>query len=115
MLNPHWKALAATALAIGGAAAWTLAQQQESSAHSEAEPSEPEAVAEDSRDRGPAGDEVDGWIERLGSPNFEERDDAIRSLRAHGKPAVPALERAAEESEDAEVRWHARKLARELR
>ncbi|MFN0205497.1 MAG: hypothetical protein ACKVS6_04200 [Planctomycetota bacterium] len=55
------------------------------------------------------------WIERLGSSNFDERDNSMDQLRELGEGALKALDDAGENHTDAEVRWNARRLAREIR
>lgn len=59
--------------------------------------------------------ELQRWIEQLGSTDFEKRDAALDALRAKGKSALGALDEAATNSEDPEVRWNARRLARDIR
>jgi len=97
-----WKTIAASALVLGGgtAAAAVATMRQD----------EPTRESKRSSDA-----DVQRWIDKLGSANFEERDDAIDKLRARGKSALDALDRAAESADDAEVRWNARRLARDLR
>lgn len=52
-------------------------------------------------------------IEQLGADGFRERREAERQLRALGDDATSALRAAADEHEDPEVRWRARKLVGE--
>jgi hypothetical protein len=49
------------------------------------------------------------WIEQLGSPNFRQREEAVRRLEAEGVKAIPALEEALGHA-NAEVRRRARDL-----
>lgn len=63
----------------------------------------------------PQDPELQRWIEQLGSTDFEKRDAALDALRAKGKSALTALDDAASSSEDPEVRWNARRLARDIR
>lgn len=49
-------------------------------------------------------DEADALIRELGADDFKKRDEAQQKLEAMGKKALPALERAAKESPDAEIR-----------
>lgn len=53
-------------------------------------------------------------IERLGDPSYQSRRSAERGLREMGDPALEALQKAAEEHEDSEVRWRAGRLARQI-
>ncbi|MBL8896127.1 MAG: PDZ domain-containing protein [Planctomycetes bacterium] len=53
-------------------------------------------------------------IEQLGSPDDAVRSRAREALAARGEEARAALDRAAQESKDPEVRWNARKLLRRL-
>jgi carboxyl-terminal processing protease len=49
-------------------------------------------------------------VAQLGSDDFDERERATQALAAVGKPALPALRRAAESHPDVEVRRRAAKL-----
>jgi hypothetical protein len=49
-------------------------------------------------------------VERLANPRFEEATDAAGALLQYGEVAVPALEKAARESSNVELRPHARRL-----
>src|SRR5262245_43577005 len=55
------------------------------------------------------------WIDQLGSPDFDERDAAIEHLRTMGKGVLGVLDDAASKSDDPEIRWNARRLARDIR
>ncbi len=57
---------------------------------------------------------VEQWIEALGSDSYRTRIEAERNLRELGQSAVPALEKAAQKSEDAEVQWRARRVLRQI-
>jgi uncharacterized protein (TIGR03067 family) len=57
----------------------------------------------------PGAAEIDQLIRQLGSPQFEDREAAVRRLEAIGEPALEALHKAAR-SADAEVRRRARGL-----
>jgi hypothetical protein len=72
-----------------------------------AEPSEPAPRTEAARD-------VLDLIEQLGAEGFRERRAAENELRAMGDKAKDALRSAADEHEDPEVRWRARRLIREV-
>src|SRR6185295_17276009 len=50
----------------------------------------------------------------LGSENFEEREKAATELRKAGAPALEALKKAADESDDPEVRARAKRLVQEI-
>lgn len=54
-------------------------------------------------------------MERLGSPDFDERREAADELLELGKGVLPLLEDVLKESDDPEVRWQARRLVRKLR
>src|SRR5262245_16633270 len=49
-------------------------------------------------------------IEQLGSPGFAEREAAHKKLEALGERALPALQKAAKDAKDAEVRRRAGRL-----
>ncbi|HTF57343.1 MAG TPA: PDZ domain-containing protein [Planctomycetota bacterium] len=53
-------------------------------------------------------------IRGLGSENFEEREKAATELRKAGAPALEALKKAADESDDPEVRARAKRLVQEI-
>jgi hypothetical protein len=53
-------------------------------------------------------------IEQLGDPSYQVRRDAEKALRNMGKSAKDALEKAAENDKDSEVRWRAGRLLRNL-
>jgi hypothetical protein len=53
---------------------------------------------------------IDDLIRRLGDDDFDERERASAALAARGDEALPALHKAAAASDDAEIRWAARRL-----
>lgn len=53
---------------------------------------------------------IDDLIKRLGSKKFAERDAAFRRLKEIGKPALPALRKAAKSSADPQIRETAKNL-----
>jgi regulator of sirC expression with transglutaminase-like and TPR domain len=55
-------------------------------------------------------DQLDRLIQQLDSDSFEAREDAARALRAIGRPALAALEKA-RGHKSLEVRWRARAIA----
>ena len=57
---------------------------------------------------------VDALIRDLGSDSYRDRIDAERQLRELGEAAVPALKAAAEQKNDAEVQWRARRVLRQI-
>lgn len=59
-------------------------------------------------------EEIRGWIEKLGAPEFAVREEASRALEEIGEGAAPALEAAAA-SEDPEIQTRAQRLLRNLR
>lgn len=69
----------------------------------------PAASAPDSPQKG-----ADALIRDLGSPSYRTRLGAERALRDLGKQAVPALQQAAEQGDDPEVQWRARRLLRQI-
>lgn len=64
------------------------------------------------REQGAA--ETQRWIADLGSDSFRSRLQAERELRELGERALPDLRKAAEESDDPEVQWRARRLIRQI-
>lgn len=58
--------------------------------------------------------DAEALVRELGSDRFRARLDAERALRDMGEAAVPALKKAAETSEDAEVQWRARRVLRQI-
>jgi formylglycine-generating enzyme required for sulfatase activity len=60
------------------------------------------------------GARVAALIEQLGDDQFERREEASRTLRAVGEPALAALRIAGAESHDLEIRQRARQLVREI-
>lgn len=58
--------------------------------------------------------EIANWIRALGSAEEAERESARQALKNAGAKARAALELAARESSDPEVRWNARKLLRQI-
>lgn len=57
---------------------------------------------------------VEQLIEALGSESYRARLDAERALRELGNEALPGLQKAAENSADAEVQWRARRVLRQI-
>ncbi len=55
-------------------------------------------------------DRIQDLIRKLGSEDYATREQASEELKKMGKPARPALQKAAEESEDPEVRQRAQAL-----
>jgi PDZ domain-containing protein len=105
--------LRSSALAVLGSAALLVGGVIGQRAGLMAQQSGPDRI--ETRQETKADAEVQRWIEQLGDADFEKRDRAIESLRARGKSVLPALEEAAEKADDAELRWNARRLARDLR
>ncbi|MCA8965449.1 MAG: PDZ domain-containing protein [Planctomycetes bacterium] len=54
------------------------------------------------------------WIEQLGSDSFRLRVEAENALRDLGDKALSELKTAADESDDSEVQWRARRLVRQI-
>ena len=54
------------------------------------------------------------WISELGSDSYRKRLEAERGLRKLGAAALPALKKAAADSDDAEVQWRAARVARQI-
>ena len=84
-----------------------------------AKPAKPRASAPEAQDKQgqpPQAQEKDvkAWIEQLGDASYQVRKKAEDSLRGLGKSALPLLESAAEKSGDEEIRWRARRLARQI-
>jgi hypothetical protein len=61
------------------------------------------------------GPDVDRLVRQLGSVNFKEREAAASALTKLGKPALAALQTAAKDSADEEVRSRAAKLVLAIR
>ena len=60
------------------------------------------------------GDRISQQIERLGSTSFQERQQANRELLDFGQAALPQLFQAAIHSTEAEIRFRASELARQI-
>src|SRR6266513_2306008 len=58
-------------------------------------------------------DRIQDMIRRLGSDDFTTREQATEELKKAGKPAREALQKAAEESGDPEVRQRAKDILEE--
>lgn len=58
---------------------------------------------------------IDDLIEQLGAPRWKAREEAERKLVELGDQALEALERAAREHEDPEVRYRAERVVRRIR
>ena len=59
-------------------------------------------------------DQIQELIKKLGSDDFTVREQATEDLKKAGKNAREALKKAADESEDPEVRQRARSILEEL-
>jgi len=71
--------------------------------------SEPRRSAEEAQ-----GQKLDRLIEELGAASFRERRGAAEALSEMGEAALPALREAAENHDDPEVQWRARRLLRQM-
>lgn len=60
-------------------------------------------------------DGADKYIQQLASEDFDARDAAMDKLRDLGEAALPALDEAGSKDANADIRWNARRLAREIR
>ena len=58
--------------------------------------------------------EIREWIERLGHPSIEQREQATDKLSRIGEPAVRFLARAEKKKSDPELRFRARQVRREI-
>jgi hypothetical protein len=58
---------------------------------------------------------IDKLVQKLGAEDYATREQAQKDLTALGRPALPALEKAAKESTDAEVRARAAEAATTIR
>lgn len=65
--------------------------------------------------RSPRVEKIKNLIARLASNNFDEREGAMDDLRAMGDEALKQLDDAGENATDQEIRWNARRVAREIR
>lgn len=63
----------------------------------------------------PAEEKIRELVRQLGSEDFAVREKADQELRKIGNPAVPELEKAAQEAEDLEVRDRAAQILRAIR
>lgn len=98
--------IAAAGIALIGAAAPTVIFAQDSHADAgKAKITKNAAKSEDYKK----------LIEQLGSSDFDERDAAMERLRDAGDAALPALDEAGTNHNDSEIRWNARRVAREIR
>ena len=64
--------------------------------------------------QGPQDRSIDDLIDQLGDSRYRARQNAEQELRSRGDKAVQDLRRAAKEHEDAEVRWRAGRLVRQI-
>ncbi len=74
----------------------------------------PPAALADAPPEKPDAAAVARWIERLGDDDFDKREEASQKLEAAGEVALPALQEAAENYADPEVRSRAGKIARAI-
>lgn len=63
----------------------------------------------------PSSFEATRLVKQLGSPNFPEREAATRALEVMGERALPALQKAARDDKDAEVRRRAAEIIKSSR
>jgi hypothetical protein len=63
----------------------------------------------------PDGKDVERLVRQLGSDEFEEREAASNALNKIGKPALKALQQAAKDDDDAEIRSRAARLVVAIR
>lgn len=96
--------LSGAALAAGLSPQDPKPQEPASPPPAKAEAAKPESAKPD----------VEALVRDLGSERFRARLDAERALRDLGEAAVPALQKAAEASDDAEVQWRARRVLRQI-
>ncbi|MHC4606193.1 MAG: PDZ domain-containing protein [Planctomycetota bacterium] len=71
-------------------------------------------AAAHAQEEGDVAKRVAGLIKKLGSEDFQERENATEELRKIGDPAVPQLKKAMEEAEDPEVRARAESIVDEI-
>ena len=76
---------------------------------------EAKAAAPKLQDSKPQPADPKALIERLGDAKYQTRKQAEEQLRALGKDALLALDEAAQNSQDEEVRWRAQRIARQIR
>ncbi|MBK9383816.1 MAG: PDZ domain-containing protein [Planctomycetes bacterium] len=100
------------------ALAWTHGPAMSASCAPFQEPApqrtEKSAAEKSSAEKSSGASELAPLIEQLGSPDDGVRSRAREALSARGEGARAALDHAARESKDPEVRWNARKLLRRL-
>lgn len=61
-----------------------------------------------------AQDEVQSWIEKLGSPEYAVREEAQKKIESMGKSVVPQLKAALEKAEDLEVKTRLEDILKKL-
>lgn len=71
------------------------------------------AAAQEKKDS--VGEKIEKLVQKLGADDYKTREQAQKDLIALGRPALPALEKAAKESSDAEVRARAAEAATSIR
>jgi hypothetical protein len=100
------------------ALAWTHGPAMPASSASFQEPApqlgEKKPSEKPAAEKSASANELAPLIEQLGSPDDGVRSRAREALAARGEEARAALELAARDSKDPEVRWNARKLLRRL-
>jgi hypothetical protein len=72
------------------------------------------AVAQEA-DEKPAAKDVKALVEKLGDPDYQVRESAEKAILALGEKAVPALEAAMKNHQDAHVRFEAERLLGRIR
>ena len=106
--NREWQTiLGAALLVILPASAFTQAVEQNSDTEvppqRDAQPDKPAAP----QPAHLAGEQIDGWIKQLGDDDYHTREQATKKLTEAGADAVGPLEKAAKQTDDAEVRSRA--------
>jgi hypothetical protein len=92
---------ALASLVLGGA---ILAQEPTAPARPESEQQKQETPTKSAAD----------YVRDLGSDSFRARTQAERALRGMGKQALPELQKAVADGNDAEIQWRARRLVRQI-
>ncbi|MBI3819569.1 MAG: PDZ domain-containing protein [Planctomycetes bacterium] len=108
--NALWIAIAGAGVLAAAAPAFLFAQNK-SSQGSDTTKSAASAPAA----RPKISPDVAKLIQQLGNADFDDRDAAMDKFREMGDSSLAALDDAGNNNSDSEIRWNARRVAREIR